>query len=117
MKTLTLDDLSREELLTWIKRVGLFSVRQVDLLEVRHATLSAKKIAATEKWDAAETASIRALQAVLACKDNGRERNRLDRIYLDMKDTADRARKASEKARREEEVGWATLEAEWERGR
>ncbi|MFD2033091.1 hypothetical protein ACFSKM_27790 [Ancylobacter dichloromethanicus] len=57
------------------------------------------------------------MQAWFHCKDNGRERNRLDRIYLDLKDAAAKARRAHERAERERDACWAAMEAEWERAR
>lgn len=117
MKPLKLEDLSREELLAWIKRAGFLSVRQSDLLTVRHATLSAKSDALQVKWLAAEKAQMEGMHSLLACKDNGRERNRLDRIHLDLRDTAAKARRASERAERERDACWKAMEAEWERAR
>lgn len=117
MKPLTLEDLSRDELLAWVKLAGFLYLRQADLLTVRHATLSAKSGALQMKWLAAEKAQLDAMQSLLSCKDNGRERNRLDRIYLDLKDAATKARRASERAERERETCWKALEAEWERAR
>lgn len=117
MKPLTLEDLSREELLSWIKLAGFLFLRQADLLTVRHETLAKKCDALSSKWTDAEIAHAKALDAWLGCKGNGRERNRLDRIYLDLKDAAAKARRASERAERERAACWAAMEAEWERVR
>lgn len=116
MKALTLEDLSREELLALIKANLLWRVRQVDLLAVRHTTLCAKSEAASIKWLDACSAEMRACQAWLAHSEP-RERNRLERIYLNLKDEAEKAERAMKRADREQKACWAALEAEWARHR
>ena len=117
MKLLKLEDLSRQELLAWIKLAGFLFLRQSDLLAVRHETLAKKCEALSSKWADASIAEAKALTSWLAYKGDGRERNRLDRIYLDLKDAATKARRASDRAERERETCWKALEAEWERAR
>ncbi|CAA0086972.1 Uncharacterised protein [Starkeya nomas] len=116
MKALTLEDLSREELLAWIKASRPWRIRQVDLLSVRHTTLCAKSEAALRKWLDACSAETRAFQAWLA-HGEPRERNRLELIYLNLKDEAQKAERASKRADREQKACWAAMEAEWSRDR
>ncbi|MCJ8142947.1 hypothetical protein MKI84_08460 [Ancylobacter sp. A5.8] len=117
MKELTLEDLSREELLAWIKMVALFRVRQADLLSVRHSTLSDKYLAAMRKYHDALDAEGRAMMAWHAWKGDARQKNLLDRIYLDQKDATERARRAMDRADREQDQCWAAIDAEWSRER
>jgi len=116
MKALTLEDLSREELLAWIKASHLWRIRQVDLLSVRHTTLCAKAAAASRKWIDACGAEARAVQAWLA-HGEPRERNRLERIYLNLKDETEKLERAMKRADREQKACWAAMEAEWARDR
>ncbi|MFT0861684.1 hypothetical protein [Ancylobacter sp. G4_0304] len=117
MKPLALEDLSREELLAWIKIAGLFRVRQVDLLSVRHSTLSDKYLAAMKKYHDASDSEGRAMMAWHSWKGDARQKNLLDRIYLDMKDVTDRARRAMDRTEREMDQCRAAMDAEWSKER
>ena len=116
MKALTIEDLSREELLAWIKASHLWRIRQVDLLSVRHTTLCAKAAAASRKWIDACGAEARAVQAWLA-HGEPRERNRLERVYLNLKDETEKLERTMKRADREQKACWAAMEAEWARDR
>lgn len=117
MKPLTLDDLTHDELLSFVKKSMIMLPRQVELLSIRHGTLSRKANALDQKWADAEVAQSRAFTAWLECKAGRREKNALDRIWLDLKDAAEKARKAADRARREEKACWDALQAEWDKRR
>ncbi|HEY9212081.1 MAG TPA: hypothetical protein VIQ29_04410 [Ancylobacter sp.] len=114
MKALTLEDLTRDELLAWLKlQPQLFRVRQADLLSVRQATLRDRATALSCRYDDAVSAQIRAMKEWLDCKGSPRDRLKAETIYLDFKDREQKAAHAEKAARKAADACWAALEAAW----
>ncbi|MDR6952656.1 phage terminase Nu1 subunit (DNA packaging protein) [Ancylobacter sp. 3268] len=119
MKKLTLEDLSRDELLTWIRRCLPFvATRQTDLLWIRHESQSAKAAELGERQIEAGKVEDLAMQEWLASL-NGPARRKLacEKAHLDAQDAYGRAQRAYERARAAERALWAALEAAWKEER
>ncbi|CAA0129014.1 Uncharacterised protein [Starkeya nomas] len=123
MKTLTLQDLTHDELLAWIETAVLARflpggiVRQADLLSLRHATLQAKAQETSAARHAAAQASDAAWDAARREKLGTRRRAEADLAHVKAEAAYRRAVRADQKADAEAEACWAALEAEWERKR
>ncbi|QFR32404.1 hypothetical protein [Ancylobacter sp. TS-1] len=123
MKELTLDDLSREELLTFLKRsvlprwlIGRL-VQQADLLSIRHETLQTIANAAAERRRTAWAAREAAWDDQHRAKYGTRQKVAADLAFIKAESAYKRAAKIEERASADVEACWAALEAEWERGR
>lgn len=119
MKPLQLSDLSREELLAWIERDVLprwpFGglVHQRHLLAIRHDSLRQAAQTASAKYHKAIEDELRAWKAWHQDKGSARDRNAAERVYLDYKAKADRARSAEGRANAAADTCWEALEAAW----
>ncbi|MBS7539747.1 hypothetical protein [Ancylobacter lacus] len=118
MTPLTLDDLTRDELLAWIRERAMFMrVQQSDLLWVRHQSLADK---ARELGDkqlevmAAHTRAMSAWMAGLQDKTAPRKKLALEKACLDAKDALTRAARAYDRARAAERTCWDEFQKLWE---
>ena len=116
---ITLDDLTRDELLAWVKNSTSYLPRQADLLGLKHRTAQEKsnQLFAAEQvaWarymsacDAREKASDQRIA------DRSKERAYLAAcsVALEAEAAHHRARKATQRAEKEERRLWAAWSAE-----
>ena len=121
MKALTLEDMSREELLAWIRQSvmarAMFAcaVRQVDLLSVRHETLQKKETAAELARNAAWDARAAAWDAKSKAKYGTRRQVDADLAYMKADAAYKRAVRLGERASAESQECWTALMAEYDR--